>query len=100
MQRHEHRLLAILVIIAVGIAVSAGHLGHSAKVHAAPRPAQGASGIEAKCTAINCTATLLDGLQRSVRINTYKAAAEGGVVRGETLYYYKCWVCHNKYTIA
>ena len=99
---HELRraILAILFTFAIGITLFSQHVGHSDEVQGAPRPAQGTPGTEANCTSINCSATLLDGLQRSVRINTYKAAAESGVVRGETIYYYKCWVCHNKYTIA
>jgi streptogramin lyase/mono/diheme cytochrome c family protein len=39
-----------------------------------------------------------DGLQRSVRIDNYQEAAPSGAGRGETIYFYKCWVCHNKYT--
>lgn len=39
-----------------------------------------------------------DDLQRSVRIYNYKMTAESGPQRGEVLYFYKCWMCHNKYT--
>ena len=39
-------------------------------------------------------------LQRSVGIVSYSAAAKSGVTRGETIYYYKCWNCHNDYTRA
>lgn len=39
-----------------------------------------------------------DDLQRSVRIYTYTMTAERGPQRGEVLYFYKCWMCHNKYT--
>ena len=39
-----------------------------------------------------------DDLQRSVRIYTYTMTAESGPQRGEVLYFYKCWMCHNKYT--
>ena len=39
-------------------------------------------------------------LQRAVNIVSYSAAAKSGVTRGETIYYYKCWNCHNDYTRA
>jgi len=39
-----------------------------------------------------------DDLQRSVRIYNYKMTAESGPQRGEVIYFYKCWMCHNKYT--
>jgi len=39
-------------------------------------------------------------LQRSVEIYSYNHAAKSGPVRGEVLYYYKCWPCHNDYTRA
>ena len=38
-------------------------------------------------------------LQRSVKIFNYKTTAEKGPLRGEEIYYYKCWMCHNSYTI-
>ena len=38
-------------------------------------------------------------LQRSVAIYNYKTTAEKGPLRGEEIYYYKCWICHNTYTI-
>ncbi len=45
-------------------------------------------------------ATLANDLQRSVEIFSYNVAGKTGTSRGEVLYYYKCWVCHNSYTIA
>ena len=37
--------------------------------------------------------------QRSVAIYNFKATAESGPLRGEEIYYFKCWICHNQYTI-
>ncbi|MGH9783169.1 MAG: c-type cytochrome, partial [Terriglobia bacterium] len=37
-------------------------------------------------------------LQRSIRIERYNVAAPSGAARGEVLYYYKCWMCHNQHT--
>src|ERR1700674_716962 len=39
-------------------------------------------------------------LQRSVEVYGYNAAAASGATRGEVIYYYKCWNCHNDYTRA
>jgi streptogramin lyase/mono/diheme cytochrome c family protein len=39
-------------------------------------------------------------LQRSVEVFGYNAAARSGPKRGEVIYYYKCWNCHNDYTRA
>jgi hypothetical protein len=38
-------------------------------------------------------------LERSVAIYNFKTTAESGPLRGEEIYYYKCWICHNQYTI-
>src|SRR3954447_22081114 len=40
----------------------------------------------------------VDDLQRSLRLDTYKVVAESGAGRGENIYFYKCWMCHNQYT--
>jgi virginiamycin B lyase len=39
-----------------------------------------------------------DDLQRSIKLDTYKLVADSGAARGENIYFYKCWMCHNKYT--
>ena len=39
-----------------------------------------------------------DDLQRSLRLDTYRVVADSGAGRGETIYFYKCWMCHNQYT--
>ena len=38
-------------------------------------------------------------LERSVAIYNFQTTAESGPLRGEEIYYYKCWICHNQYTI-
>ena len=42
--------------------------------------------------------TPTDDFGRSYRINTYTLMATSGAARGENIYFYKCWMCHNKYT--
>ena len=39
-----------------------------------------------------------DDLQRSLLLDTYRIVADQGAGRGETLYFYKCWMCHIQYT--
>jgi streptogramin lyase/cytochrome c5 len=41
--------------------------------------------------------TLTDDLQRSLRLDTYRIVADSGAGRGENIYFYKCWMCHNQY---
>src|SRR5258708_7907978 len=39
-----------------------------------------------------------DNLQRSWQLDNYKVVADQGAGRGENIYFYKCWMCHNQYT--
>jgi streptogramin lyase/cytochrome c5 len=54
---------------------------------------------ERAATATAATQVPVDELQRSNRIDSYYLVARDGAERGETLYYYKCWMCHNQYTV-
>jgi len=38
-----------------------------------------------------------DDYQRSTDIYLYRTTARSGAQRGEELYYYKCWICHNQF---
>jgi mono/diheme cytochrome c family protein len=35
--------------------------------------------------------------QRSLEIFEFRKAARSGVERGQEIFYYKCWFCHNEY---
>jgi virginiamycin B lyase len=39
-----------------------------------------------------------DDLQRSLRLDNYRIVADSGAGRGENIYFFKCWMCHNQYT--
>src|SRR5258708_5161666 len=39
----------------------------------------------------------VDDLQRSLQLDNYKVVANSGAGRGENIYFYKCWMCHNQY---
>ena len=38
---------------------------------------------------------IVDEFQKSYEVISNNEVAKGGVGRGETLYFYKCWMCHN-----
>jgi len=39
-----------------------------------------------------------DPYQRSLQIYEFKKAAASGPERGQEIFYYKCWFCHNEFT--
>jgi mono/diheme cytochrome c family protein len=39
-----------------------------------------------------------DDYQRSLKIYQFKKAAASGPDRGQEIFYYKCWFCHNEFT--
>ncbi len=41
-----------------------------------------------------------DAYQRSASIFAMSTTAPGGAQRGEEIYYYKCWFCHNQYATS
>src|ERR1700693_4777424 len=85
-QSRGRRQLAILAALAIGIALALmGSIGRSA---AAGPTDSGSPPIKN---------LLSDDLQRSLRLDTYKIEADSGAARGENIYFYKCWMCHNKY---
>src|SRR5215831_20057380 len=60
-----------------------------------------ASGVASLAQAeTNAPAAATNDLQRSFEVYNYNVAATSGAQRGEVIYYYKCWICHNDYTIA
>ena len=82
------RLLVILMILGLGL-FAGGRLVRPAEAQTPPRQSQGASGEDIRAY----------DLQRSIQMDSYKLVAKSGAARGETLYFYKCWACHNQYTI-
>jgi hypothetical protein len=89
---NNQRLAWILmaVVMVIGMALAGGN-DIVQRVEAQGRPARTA--------ATDVVETPVDELQRSNRIDSYFLVAKDGAARGETLYYYKCWTCHNQYTI-
>ena len=92
MAKHQHgqKLVVILMTFAGGLVLSIGGLiGWAAEGRAVPDDSSAKSGKDIPVT---------DDLQRSIKLDTYKLDADSGAARGENIYFYKCWMCHNKYT--
>lgn len=81
-------LLSVLVIVGIGAAqfvgMSIGQIAVAQTISQSPQSIAGNPGYD---------------LQRSIQIDRYNQVAESGPARGEVLYFYKCWMCHNQYTI-
>ena len=72
--RRNIRSRATLVALAMGMALFAGRVATAAD-----------------------TAIAVDDLQRSFRLDNYRVIADSGAGRGENIYFFKCWMCHNQY---
>ena len=81
------RTLAVTAVIASGAVWYGASFAISNAWAQAPTPAAQPSAAS-------------NDLQRSVEVFGYNAAAKSGATRGEVIYYYKCWNCHNDYTRA
>jgi virginiamycin B lyase len=90
-ERHREirRLVILLATFASGLVLCVvSLLGRSVGARATPQQSQPATGND----------NLPDDLQRSLRLDAYTLVADSGAARGENIYFYKCWMCHNKYT--
>jgi virginiamycin B lyase len=86
--RRRGRFGAILFVLAIGIALFVvGAMSWFRTAQAAPGPPVAAVDKDVPT----------DDLQRSLRLDNYTVVADSGAARGETIYFYKCWMCHNKY---
>ena len=91
MEKHGGGLLAGSLVLAIGIGL--------AVAQALPSLAEPQMGMSSSAHDASGSEVPTDDLQRSIRINRYHLVSQNGATRGETLYFYKCWMCHNKYTI-
>jgi len=60
----------------------------------------GMNGVASAQSSPQGAAVKRDPYQRSTMIYTYSATASSGASRGEELYFYKCWMCHNEFAKA
>jgi mono/diheme cytochrome c family protein len=74
----------IFTAAAIALAITGTVVGASAQQQARPAPAQLQPAEPAE-----------DYNQRALEIYEFKKAAQSGPARGQEIYYYKCWMCHN-----
>jgi streptogramin lyase/mono/diheme cytochrome c family protein len=86
--RHR-RSLGLPILLALMAMVVAGATARLGIAKAAPKPPKAAAAADTPITN--------DDLQRSRRLDTYTILADSGASRGENIYFYKCWMCHNQY---
>src|SRR5712675_3510299 len=88
MQNSKVRSAVILMTLAVATAlILVGRASYLGTAHAAPQQA-----LPAAAKVVHT-----DDMQRSARLDHYKLLADSGASRGENIYFFKCWMCHNKY---
>ena len=105
MQKRLPSLLGLLFTagftLAMGLAVHGGDPQAGPAARATSSSAVAAEGATVALSHRNVSADYpADELQRSLRLNTYQHFARSGVEYGKTIFYYKCWMCHNKYTVS
>jgi len=83
---------AAATILALMILLIAGATARQSIAKAAPKPPKTAAAPN------TTTEAATDDLQRSLRLDTYRILGDSGAARGENIYFYKCWMCHNQYT--
>ena len=82
------------IVLSVGVGVSAWLVGRGVSAQDRENPQD--QGPVATSAAVEQPLTT-DPYQRSAEIYAYQTSAKSGPQRGEELYYYKCWFCHNQY---
>src|ERR1700722_3259189 len=75
----------ILTAAAITLTAASAIVGAAAQQQAQQRPAQAQPAEPAK-----------DYNQRALEIYEFRKAAQSGPARGQEIYYYKCWMCHNE----
>jgi streptogramin lyase/mono/diheme cytochrome c family protein len=86
MRLHARLFAAVIVASLAAIA------GTALRVHTV-----NAAGATGKAAAAGKDVSTNDDFQRSAHADTYTLMANSGPSRGENIYFYKCWMCHNKY---
>src|SRR5207302_3633488 len=82
---HMHSTMAKWIVTAAVIAAASAIVGASAQQQARQPPARFEPAAPAK-----------DYDQRALEIYEFRKAAHSGPARGEEIYFYKCWMCHNE----
>ncbi|HLW85976.1 MAG TPA: cytochrome c, partial [Candidatus Sulfotelmatobacter sp.] len=88
MRNHSRISTRVIFLGAITIVLALLVVGNVKRSQAAPPQPRAASSPNVIHT---------DEYQRSARLDTYKVIADSGAGRGENIYFYKCWMCHNQY---
>jgi virginiamycin B lyase len=83
----DRRPRAIAIFLGLMALLLAGATARLSRANTAPKPPKAAAAPDVSA----------DDLQRSRRLDTYTILADSGASRGENIYFYKCWMCHNQY---
>ncbi len=86
---NDHRPRAVAFLLTLTALLLAGATARIGMAKTAPKPPKAAAPAD--------ISTATDDLQRSLRLDTYRILADNGPARGENIYFYKCWMCHNQY---
>src|SRR6266851_8708840 len=84
---NHRRPRAVAIFLALTAVSLAGVTARLGMAKTAPKPPKAAAAADVST----------DDLQRSLRLDTYKILADSGAARGENIYFFKCWMCHNQY---
>ncbi len=85
---NHRRPRAVATFLALTVLSVAGATARLGMAKTAPKPPKAVAAADVST----------DDLQRSLRLDTYKILGDSGAARGENIYFYKCWMCHNQYT--
>src|SRR6266853_1224246 len=85
---NHRRPRAVATFLALTVLSVAGATARLGMAKTAPKPPKAPAAADVST----------DDLQRSLRLDTYKILGDSGAARGENIYFYKCWMCHNQYT--
>ena len=84
----DRRPRAVAIFLGLTALLLAGATARLGMAKTPPKPPKAAAAPDVSA----------DDLQRSRRLDTYTILADSGASRGENIYFYKCWMCHNQYT--
>lgn len=81
---------AMAVVLVLGIII--GRRPPQTGADQQPAPA-----VQRQAQAPEPEPAFVDPYQRSVKIYSFRKAADSGDDRGREIFYYKCWFCHNEF---
>ena len=84
---HSTMMKRIITAAAVALMTAGAMMGASAQQQARPGAGRAAEPAE----------PAKDYNQRALEVYEFKKSAQSGPARGQEIYFYKCWMCHNEF---